>query len=165
MIKKLEDLPELTRKILKLWDEGYSASGIGNHLNMTRNAVMGKIHRARAVGVKVKRSRIVKPKPERKVKNRRIIRKAKLENKPLPPVPQLPPSPKARPKPVRFMGLRPSSCRFVVNDDRSDYLFCNAEKEVGSYCKAHADLCYMPPGRKKCLTEQLTRAGITLTGG
>ena len=166
IMKKLGDLPKIDQKIIKLWDEGHSASAIGDHVGMTRNAVMGRIHRARCNGVKVGRSRKIRTggaeKPERKVKNRRIIRLAKKENKPLPP---LPPLVQTKTRPIPFMKLAPDSCRFIVNDDPAKALFCGAPKETRSYCKKHALLCYIPKGRTKWPIELLALAGITRTDG
>lgn len=166
MKKKFTDLSDIAQKVIKLWDEGYSATEIGNNLGMTRNSVMGHVHRARCAGIKINRAKEIRSgsveKPPRKVRNRSIIMKAKKESKPLPPLPPLPPM---KAKPLTLMQLTPNSCRYIINDDPKKVLFCGSPKKVRSYCKVHADLCYIPSWRKKCLTELLAQVGTTHMAG
>jgi hypothetical protein len=110
---------------------------------------------------------VVKEAPVRKVKNRRIIMKARRENKPLP-VPPPPPTPSKNKKikPVSLLDLKPWSCRYIVNEDKTNPFFCGAPKEYISYCKVHADLCYSPSiGRKKWTIGLSALGGIILTDG
>jgi len=169
--KKFDQLSDENRKILELWDAGQSATEIGKQFNMTRNSVMGRVYRARQVGVKMagykKIRTVVKKAPVRKVKNRRIIMKARRENKPLP-VPPPPPTPSKNKKikPVSLLDLKSWSCRYMVNEDKTKPFFCGAPKEYISYCKVHADLCYSPSiGRKKWTIGLSALGGIILTDG
>ena len=169
--KKFDKLSDETKKILELWDSGQSATEIGKQFNLTRNAVMGKVHRARQAGVKMARYKIIrtgaKPAPVRKVKNKRIIMKAKKENRPLPVPPPIPtPSKNKKIKPVSLLDLKSWSCRYMVNEDKTKPFFCGAPKEIRSYCKMHADLCYVPSTwRKKWTIDSLVVGGIILTAG
>jgi hypothetical protein len=169
--KKFNQLSEENKNILELWDTGQSATAIGKQFNITRNSVMGRVYRARQAGVKMARYKpirtIVNKAPVRKVKNRRIIMKAKKENKPLP-VPPPPPTPSKNKKikPVNFLDLKPWSCRYIVNEDKTNPFFCGAPKEIRSYCKVHADLCYIPSNwRKKWPIGLSALAGIILMDG
>jgi len=169
--KKFDQLSDENRKILELWDAGQSATEIGKQFNITRNSVMGRVYRARQAGVKMagykKIRTVVKEAPVRKVKNRRIIMKARRENKPLP-VPPPPPTPSKNKKikPVSLLDLKSWSCRYMVNEDKTKPFFCGAPKEYISYCKVHADLCYSPSiGRKKWTIGLSALGGIILTDG
>ena len=171
MNKKFDQLSDENRKILELWDAGQSATEIGKQFNITRNSVMGRVYRARQAGVKMagykKIRTVVKEAPVRKVKNRRIIMKARRENKPLP-VPPPPPTPSKNKKikPVSLLDLKSWSCRYMVNEDKTKPFFCGAPKEYISYCKVHADLCYSPSiGRKKWTIGLSALGGIILTDG
>ena len=171
MNKKFDQLSDENRKILELWDAGQSATEIGKQFNMTRNSVMGRVYRARQVGVKMARYKTIrtgaKPAPVRKVKNKRIIMKAKKENRPLPVPPPIPtPSKNKKIKPVSLLDLKSWSCRYMVNEDKTKPFFCGAPKEIRSYCKVHADLCYVPSTwRKKWTIDSLVVGGIILTAG
>ena len=66
------------------------------------------------------------------------------------------------PKRIRSSGLRIdelrySSCRYIISLETAvSVRYCGHEKERGSYCAAHADLCYLP--RKK--REQAVDSGL-----
>jgi hypothetical protein len=149
MGKKFEDLPKEYQKVLILWNKGKTGLQISEELGITRSSVMGRIHRAKQYGIRVKgapiRVDIVAP-PPRKVKNRRIIREAKAQGVALP---ELPPVVRATKEQLkRFIGLMqltPMSCRFILNDDPARAVFCGAPKEKGSYCGEHSALCYHKP--------------------
>lgn len=150
MGKKFEDLPKDYQQLLTLWNKGKTGTQIAEMLGTTRSAVMGKIHRAKQYGIKVKgamvRVDVIEP-PARKIKNRRIIREAKITGRPLP---EPPPPPVVATKDqlkraVGIMQLTPMSCRFILNDNPSRAIFCGAPKEKGSYCGEHAALCYHKP--------------------
>lgn len=69
---------------------------------------------------------------------------ATLHRRPAPqtPRPAPPLAPVERVERVRFPGLAPSGCRWVVGaDERYRHLFCNAETiEGSSYCMSHTRL-------------------------
>lgn len=170
MNKKSNQLSDENKIILELWEAGQSATEIGKQFNLTRNSVIGRVYRARQIGVEMAKYKIIrtgaKPVSIRKVKNRRIIRKAKKENRPLPVLPPPVPSKNKRIKPVSLLDLKSWSCRYMVNEDNTKPFFCGAPKEVRSYCKVHADLCYVPSTwRKKWPIELSALDGITTMGG
>lgn len=142
-----ERIDQLTR----LWDEGLSCSLIGEEMGITRNAVIGKVHRlnlrprrttVRASGWKW----LHRP-------NRSKTRKSRAKPKPAPKVVKMT---KPKPEPVAFTtglweplaGSTPvtlehvTGCRWPVSDPfappGSIDLFCNCQPmEGGSYCPEH----------------------------
>ena len=180
MGKKFASLDPLTQKILRLWEENKSASQIGQELGVTKNVVIGRVTRARMSGVKLDRvvairRGVPKPKPL-VVKNRRIIREFKLRCEPLPILEMI--TPEQNKRSISLSQLKSTSCRYILNDDRSHPIYCGALKEKKSYCCKHYELCYHVPstgprknppkknwGTKKWGTEFSARGGIILLDG
>ena len=172
MNKKSNQLSDENIKILELWDAGLSATEIGRQFNITRNSVIGRVYRARQSGVEMARYKKFKTDkkkipPAKKGSKRYIKMKAKEKYKTLPtPIPLPTQSKNEKIKPVSLLNLNPWSCRYIVNEDKTNPFFCGAPKEIRSYCKIHADLCYIPSTwRKKWPIELSALGGIILTGG
>ena len=121
--------------VLEMWNKNYTGGQIAKELCLTRNTVMGIIHR-------LKKTEAVEPRV--KIPPKIDPPKVVVKTKKLPPV-------FIKPKPVNhmprtLMQLRANSCRYVVNDGHaSQFLFCGKPKEKGAYCMDHAQLCYVKP--------------------
>lgn len=110
--------------IIRLWEDGYSLTQIARHLKTTRNVVAGKMHRAKISGV------VFEPRTSfhiRKVSTAPIS--DTLENS--------------------ITRLRIDSCRYILNDDTSNPVYCCEPISRRSYCEAHAQICYMPRERRR----------------
>lgn len=123
--------------IIHMWNENYTGSQIAAELGVTRNVVMGVLHRYRCRGL--------------------VGRKILAPVKPAPTKPRRKSVPKIKEKPivyvegkVKFADLHQSrQCHYIVNDGPpSEYLFCGKPQEKGSYCAHHASICYMPPRQR-----------------
>lgn len=149
-------LDDYESQIVKLWNEGKSASDVARLLGKTRNAIMGKIWRLRNWGAKIeqhKRSntRGLSAKSKRPYNARRsaplldiLFKQVKSEK--IKEVAVRQETIIAKSLNIRFSDLKNSSCRYVVNDGLPEnFIFCGAPKERGSYCEAHALICYIPP--------------------
>lgn len=131
----------------KLWGEGLSCSQIANRLGgVTRNAVIGKVHRMklapRATVSRLKvgrrRNRSDAPKPKPKI-NRNPEAVAQIEAlRALPdPVPH---------SAVTLMDLEPHHCRWPYGDPKRELKFCGCQKVEGiSYCEKHAARAFSNP--------------------
>ncbi|MGE0829297.1 MAG: GcrA family cell cycle regulator [Hyphomonadaceae bacterium] len=141
----------------KLWAEGHSASQIAKQIGgVTRNAVIGKVHRLGLAG------RATPSRP------------AKRPARPRPQRSQLPSAPRVRPNnpgggyappvltvvldPLRFedgsvatvLTLRDDMCKFPIgNPDDADFAFCGRASCAGPYCADHARLAYQPSQAKR----------------
>lgn len=114
-----------------------SAREIGRYFNISRNAVIGKVHRS---GLQ-----FYKPKPKRnpaenlnaakRLTTMRIVAKQqkRISVKSIPPVP--------RNGGLTIMELTAHTCRWPTHDD--PFLFCGALPVEGSpYCAAHTGIAY-----------------------
>jgi GcrA cell cycle regulator len=149
-MKATQHLSETDKIMVQMWSEGFTGSEIGAKIGKTKNAVIGKINRLRkngfiAYGDRLKAQKI-KANIAEKQKARPVqIKVADPEKLPFD-------TAKAAPKPrqpVMFNGLRPDSCRYVINDGNAgNFIFCNKVKKVQSYCEEHAKICYVPARSK-----------------
>lgn len=159
-------------ELRRLWAEGLSASQIANELGgVTRNAVIGKIHRMGLSGrVKAQKPRAAAA-PRRTPSRQAAVRPAapaqprvmavgsaavKVVERDIPaPALEAAPEPVAVAEIVPFGGgvslleLTPTSCRWPVGDPSDgDLKFCGAQCAPGQvYCQAHAQRAF--PGRTK----------------
>lgn len=153
--------PEQIRKrVLALWNDGTTSNEIAAHLNLTRNQVMGLVHRAQRMGLAKRRPAQVKkakgpsvavpkpvpapaPSPRTKVSLAvvSIQREPEMPKKPAaPPPPQLP---LYQPKTITQLG--PFDCRWI----RPDKKYCGhpARSARTPWCDEHYRLVYNKPER------------------
>lgn len=128
-----------------LWREGdLSAAEIARRLDVTRNAVLGKIHR---LGLSEPRSPGGAPRPARPSRTPRPQRPAR---------PSAPPArarPPARPAAVdvgpglvaSFEDLPPHACRWPLGEPKSPaFRFCGRPAGDRPYCPPHWSLAHRP---------------------
>jgi len=148
---------ERVELLKKLWQDGLSASQIAKQLGgVTRNAVIGKVHRlglsGRAAPSKPARPVFKAPRPARPVAQpaapRRIAEPAAMTLAP------------PMPAPVRYVDEAPGSatvltlgahmCKWPIGDPSSDgFTFCGRRQSDGPYCVEHARVAYQPAQTKK----------------
>ncbi len=147
----------------KLWLEGLSASQIANELSngITRNAVIGKVHRLGLSG----RAKAPAPSVQRQRTSERAVRPSAPRasapivrgNLAFALAPRTMEAPEARTEEeavvlpmserVTIMELRESMCRWPLGDPASsEFRYCGAEAPIGAgpYCKYHARVAYQP---------------------
>lgn len=153
----------------RLWEDGQSASKIAAQLGgVTRNAVIGKVHRLGLAGrvkageettvavakpVEAEKAPVPAPAPEPVVV---------VSHRPAPEFPQaapLAPIAAAVPEPVTIpvsqrvtiMDLRESMCRWPLGDPTTpEFRFCGARSITGlPYCTHHAEIAYQPATERK----------------
>jgi GcrA cell cycle regulator len=157
---------ERVELLKKLWAEGLSASQIASRLGaVTRNAVIGKVHRlglsGRATTSRMKShrprvrqavvKRIAKPRFAH-VGNSALQRLYMADAEPyVPPVEEIV-IPLAERKSIQT--LLESHCRWPIGDPQeADFHFCGKTKVTGlPYCEFHARRAFQPP--------QMRRGGI-----
>jgi GcrA cell cycle regulator len=148
---------ERVETLKKLWQDGLSASQIAKQLGgVTRNAVIGKVHRlglsGRAAPSKPARPAFKAPRPQRPAAAapsapRRIAEPVVQIAQPTPP-------------PVRYIDEAPGSatvltlgahmCKWPIGDPASDgFTFCGRRASEGPYCVEHARVAYQPAQAKK----------------
>src|SRR5512146_2129090 len=155
---------ERVELLKKLWADGLSASQIAKQLGgVTRNAVIGKVHRlglsGRATPSKPARSVFKAPRPSRPVS--------------VPSGPRRMAEPVVRaphPSPVRYVDEAPGTatvltlgahmCKWPIGDPALDnFTFCGRRTDEGPYCHEHAQVAYQPPqAKKKTSAAELARS-------
>ncbi|HUO53544.1 MAG TPA: GcrA family cell cycle regulator [Rhodoblastus sp.] len=153
---------ERVEQLKKMWLDGLSASQIANELahGITRNAVIGKVHRLGLSG-RVKSPAPVPARPRSKTRSEDEARAPSapiaqgnlavaVESRPLPaPAPRPASSEVVIPmsERVSIMELRESMCRWPLGDPASpDFRYCGAKMQIGlgPYCAHHARIAYQP---------------------
>lgn len=127
--------------IIKLWQEGQSGGHIAESLKITRNSVMGIIHRAKRDGMKLRDG-------ERIPANKKL-RELKTKKPQLKIISQVQTPPEAKPKIGKILDdLKHNDCRYILSaHDTYGAVYCAKPIHKASYCTDHAKLCYITPSR------------------
>lgn len=137
----------------KLWTEGLSASQIAKQLGgVTRNAVIGKVHRLGLAG-RATPSRPAK-RPVRPARPRMISPSAPrlrpASSLPSVVIPDLEPLKLDDGKAATVLTLNESMCKYPIGDPTDvSFAFCGRAAACGPYCQDHARLAYQPSQAKK----------------
>ena len=156
---------ERVELLKKLWSDGLSASQVAAELGgVTRNAVIGKVHRLGLSGrakttstaPRPRRARAPSPRSSRPSGGAAPTMGAtalKMDSKP-----QAVPQPRAEKNPqldpvvvpiskrATILTLTENTCKWPIGDPGDkDFHFCGCKSEPGlPYCKYHAELAYQP---------------------
>ena len=116
------------KKLKKLWQAGKSTAEIAKNLGMSKNSIIGKVHR---LDLTARPSPI---KTEQKVKKKIAPKKVGT---------------------VRLIDLKINTCRWPIGDPKDeDFHFCGEQTVTGKpYCLAHCQEAYLnmapEPEKKK----------------
>jgi GcrA cell cycle regulator len=150
---------ERVELLKKLWAEGLSASQIAGRLGgVTRNAVIGKVHRLGLSG-RATTSRMKSHRPRARAATARRIAKSRFaatgnpalralyhpEAEPFTPSVEELVIPVKERKSIQTLGE--CSCRWPIGDPQmADFHFCGKNKVPGlPYCEFHARRAFQPP--------------------
>lgn len=148
-----------TELCVKLWNEGFSATQVAQRIGrVSRNAVIGKIHRLGLSNTVSHRTTKIRSKcngtgkrKSRKGKARTdfnaflfVTKIPKLAESPLPPEPEKPT------RLVTFADLENGQCRYIYGDPKQpDSGYCGCKTAPGSsYCAGHHARMYTAPRPK-----------------
>ena len=157
---------ERVELLKKLWQDGLSASQIAKQLGgVTRNAVIGKVHRlglsGRAAPSKPARTVFKAPRPARPVSAAPSAPRRIAEPAPMTPV---------QASPVRYVEESPGMatvltlgahmCKWPIGDPSLDsFTFCGRRSSEGPYCHEHSQIAYQPAqSKKKTSPSELARS-------
>jgi GcrA cell cycle regulator len=142
----------------KLWLDGLSASQIAKQLGgVTRNAVIGKVHRlglsGRAAPSQPARPVFKAPRPARPaVQSQPAPRRVEAVVAAPPPAPSIPLSAYRHEEPgsATVLTLGAHMCKWPIGDPSTDsFSFCGRRTgEDGPYCNEHARIAYQPQQKK-----------------
>jgi GcrA cell cycle regulator len=156
---------ERVELLKKLWAAGLSASQIAGELGgITRNAVIGKVHRLGLSG-RAKTASSAAPRPRKprapshpasmfRVQGNTALQPSRLPDLDIEPLierevrPLLEPVSSER---VTIMDLREAMCRWPLGDPGAeDFRFCGSRaNSCSSYCSYHAQLAYQPASDRR----------------
>lgn len=148
---------EKTDQLKRLWQEGHTCSRIGAQLGVTRNSVIGRVHRLGLPLRGITQAELLKRELNRQKRKasqlaqQRDRRRARGEKQmqDLPPAPE----PFAGSLNVSFVDIRdysskaPNQCRFIAGDAAGrDTLYCGNETLPGeSYCGHCREILHYRP--------------------
>jgi GcrA cell cycle regulator len=147
----------------KLWLDGLSASQIAKQLGgVTRNAVIGKVHRlglsGRAAPSQPARPVFKAPRPARPATQampsapRRVVAAEPAATTAVTPAqqPQVPVFRAEEPGSATVLTLGAHMCKWPIGDPSTDsFTFCGRRSSDGPYCIEHARVAYQPQQTKK----------------
>lgn len=132
--QKRQMTEEKRQKIAELWNQGLPSSKIADQVGLTRNSVIGAVHRLRMRGEIMKSAEEKRP---RKIRPKKILAIRKNMKRIV-----------GLGTPVGLMKLTYKSCRFIVVEGNvEETKYCNNEIDRASYCKEHYRICYTPTRR------------------
>ena len=151
---------ERVELLKKLWLDGLSASQIAKQLGgVTRNAVIGKVHRlglsGRATPSQPTRTTFKAPRPPRPISTA-APRRTQTHATPAPrPVYYV-----EEPGSATVLTLGAHMCKWPIGDPATDsFTFCGKRIDDGSYCVDHARVAYQPQqARKRSGASELARS-------
>ena len=163
---------ERVETLKKMWSEGQSASQIAKELGgVTRNAVIGKVHRlglsnragSSAPAPEKKPAKAPAPKAKATKPSEKVVEVTVTPRKPIVPAGQpLPPQPSANEispealakvsevektaKKIGLMELTERTCKWPIGDPATDdFWFCGLSVQQGKpYCEAHVGVAFQP---------------------
>ena len=129
----IEWTPERTETLTGLWKEGLSTAEIGRRLGVTKNAVVGKVHR---LGL---------PKRQSPIAAKTAPAATAAPAKPAVPKPAGPKPQVHKAEVVRLEGLRPGMCSWPIGEPGTEsFHFCGGTAVPGKpYCAEHCAKAYV----------------------
>ena len=151
---------EAVEELRKMWDRGMTTGQIAKALNVTKNSIIGKVHRLCLTA----RPSPIKKLPEKE--NTPVVKEEKPAKAPKSPaksasvaevIKEIPEPSVAKPAAplveetnIPLVKLDNHTCRWPLGDPRDDdFCFCGKRVRTGqTYCEEHAAIAYVRNGKK-----------------
>ena len=160
---------ERVARLTKLWADGLSASQVAADLGgVTRNAVIGKVHRLGLSG-RVKQPSKSGGRPKRTARangQARVNRASQKTSRANSATQQISTAPVVedvvapKPKRLKLIQLTDSTCKWPHGDPQeADFCFCGHSIKVDTpYCEYHCNLAYQPVSDRRRVRKTGARA-------
>ncbi len=148
---------EAVEELKKMWDKGMTTGQIAKALNVTKNSIIGKVHRlcltARPSPIKKSNNSTT----EKKISKPQKVEKATKQNCKTVKEPTTPtvsetkaPTPTVEETNIPLVKLDNHTCRWPMGDPKDeDFCFCGKRIRTGqTYCEEHAAVAYVKAGKK-----------------
>ena len=156
---------QMVEDLKSMWKEGLTTGEIGKRLNVSKNSIVGKVHRLGLSG----RPSPIKKKSDAPAPKEPAAPKIKEPAKPVEkPIAKEEKSEPVRPKTetapavsgtfaaprhkgnVSLTELDNHTCRWPIGDPKDEnFHFCGKKVRIGqTYCEEHAAVAYVKPGKK-----------------
>lgn len=146
---------EAVEELKRMWDRGMTTGQIAKALNVTKNSIIGKVHRLcltarpspikKSSAPKTDKKTVVAGKTTKNEKNTATAASKQACS---------PSSSAAAPlneeTNIPLVKLDNHTCRWPLGDPRDDdFCFCGKHVKTGqTYCEEHAAIAYVKPGKK-----------------
>lgn len=149
---------EVVEELKRMWDRGMTTGQIAKALNVTKNSIIGKVHRLclTARPSPIKKSDIAS-KERKNAKNSSTTKEKHKQTKESSAKAATTKETKSVEKPeivektnIPLVKLDNHTCRWPMGDPRDDdFCFCGKRIRTGqTYCEEHAAVAYVKPGKK-----------------
>ncbi len=156
---------QMVEDLKRMWKEGLTTGEIGKRLNVSKNSIVGKVHRLGLSGrpspIKKKSDapspkEPVAPKIKEPVKpaEKQTVKEEKTEpvcpkNETISIMPGTSSAPRHKGN-VSLTELDNHTCRWPIGDPKDEnFHFCGKKVRIGqTYCEEHAAVAYVKPGKK-----------------
>lgn len=149
---------ERVEELKKLWSEGLSASQIAKQLGgVTRNAVIGKVHRLGLSGRATPSRPARRPAKPSRPRTTATLTEPVRAARPAPSAPATIPSAPVEPAVLpsgefaTVLTLKDSMCKWPIGDPaQASFRFCGRKTGASNaYCDAHANMAYQPSQKRR----------------
>ena len=140
---------EAVEELKRMWDRGMTTGQIAKALNVTKNSIIGKVHRLCLTARPSPIKKAPETKNEKTVKTVKEEQKISAENRLAERVPSKE-STAIEETNIPLVKLDNHTCRWPLGDPRDDdFCFCGKRVKTGqTYCEEHAAVAYVKPGKK-----------------
>jgi len=146
---------EAVEELRRMWDRGMTTGQIAKALNVTKNSIIGKVHRLcltarpspiKKVSEKKEKKPVASPKASKPTKVKVIQEKPAKDCRES----VKEPAPLVEETNIPLVKLDNHTCRWPLGDPRDDdFCFCGKRVKTGqTYCEEHASIAYVKAGKK-----------------
>ena len=148
-------------RLKSLWRDGLSAAQVAKALGgVTRNAVIGKLHRLKLTG-----TRPIATRPRRRAAPRPARSPARLrrpaQTVPIPALSAVATAPEGPGLVRSFADLQPHACKWPIGDPLSEgFTLCGRAAQGGPYCPGHHRAAHQPRKPPPLAADPLVRRAL-----